>query len=61
VRTLNGEPATADHGHTGWPARASDMLHRVSKGLPAYCPTDPVSINQKPYRDFAATRGPGGT
>jgi hypothetical protein len=56
--TFNGEPSTPDHGHIGWPVDEADVLHRASKGLPCYWPTDPSTVNQAPYIAFAALRGP---
>jgi len=56
-RTFTGEASTPDHGHTGWPPDPEIALHRLRKGLPAYWPTDPTTIDQRPYAAFAATRG----
>jgi hypothetical protein len=58
LRTLSGEPSTPDHGHVGWPIDPADLLDRQARGLPGYHPTDPTTINQAPYREFAAQRGP---
>lgn len=56
--TLDGKPPTLDHGHTGLPTSDADILDRQRRGLPSYCPTDGVLINQTEYRRFAAERGP---
>lgn len=58
MRTFSGGPPTEYHGHTGWPVDEEDARQRQIKGLPAYRPADPVSIDQRPYREFAELRGP---
>lgn len=45
-------------GHAGWPTTDASRLERARQGLPVYWPTDPVRIDQRPYRAFAAKRGP---
>lgn len=56
--TLNGEPSTPFHSHVGWPVDEADVLRRQRSGLPAYWPTDPKTVDQRPYWAFAAERGP---
>ena len=58
MRTFSGGPSTEHHGHTGYPVDVEDVLERTRRGLPVYWPTDPVSVDQRPYRAFAAERGP---
>lgn len=58
TRALGGEPATAHHGHTGYPADPAEALRRVQRGLPTYWPTAPALVDQRPYRAFADSRGP---
>lgn len=58
LRTYDGTPAGPDHGHVGWPVDEDDARDRQAKGLPAYRPADPTTINQAPFRAFAAERGP---
>lgn len=53
----NDAPAAA-HGHAGWPVTDEEILAKARAGLPPYCPTDPVLIDQTEYRRFAAERGP---
>jgi hypothetical protein len=58
LRSFDGSEPTATYGHTGWPVDLDDVLDRARRGLPSYWPTDPVSIQQAGYREFAGTRGP---
>ena len=45
--------------HVAWPpADVRQILDRIKRGLPVYWPTDPKPLNQAPYREFAAKRGP---
>lgn len=55
--TFGGETATEHHGHDGWPVSDQKILKAVKEGRKPYTPTHPVSIDQRPYREFAAKRG----
>ncbi|MGZ4524216.1 MAG: hypothetical protein ACXVXO_12500 [Mycobacteriaceae bacterium] len=46
-----------DLGHVGWPVDPAEALERIKRGLPVYWPRDPKTVDQTPYRTFAATRG----
>lgn len=56
--TFDGGEPGASHGHVGWPVDWDDVRDRGKRGLPAYVPTDPRSIDQAPYIEFAGKRGP---
>lgn len=45
-------------GHVGWSQTAAQICRRTRRGLPAYWPTDPKDVDQRPYLKFAAKRGP---
>jgi hypothetical protein len=53
-----GGPLPEGWGHVGWPVNVDDVLARTRRGLPSYWPTHPVAIDQRPYVEFAAARGP---
>ena len=44
--------------HVGHPVDEVDAADRARRGLPVYRPTHPVTLDQRPYLAFAATRGP---
>jgi hypothetical protein len=46
------------HGHVGWPVDPDEALDRIQRGLPVYWPTHPLPLDQAPYVEFAAKRGP---
>ena len=56
--TFGGVPATPSFGHVGWPVDEDDARDRQIRGLPCYRPAHAVAIDQAPYREFAAKRGP---
>lgn len=58
LRSMDGSEPTDDYGHVGYPQKVSDVLDRTRRGLPVYWPTDPVSVDQRPYFAFAQLRGP---
>lgn len=58
--TFDGSEPGPHHGHAGWPVSDAQILATVRAGLPVYDPDSPASVDQRPYREFAAKRGPNG-